>query len=857
MKVLKINLLLALLLFQGMLLQAQNKINFNADWSFQLEDSAHFTLSNYSTDHWRKLNLPHDWTIEADFSKDLEGCTAFSPGGIGWYSKEFKTPIVENQKCFVVFDGVYNNAEFWLNGMKVGEHPYGYAPIHFDLTNYLHKDGTKNRLMVRVDHSRYADSRWYTGSGIYRNVHLVVTEDVLIPVWGTFITTPFVSKEKATVDVKVELFNTTSSNAETKIQLSIVDQEGKEVYQKTKNFQLKADAKDTYQLAFDIENPKLWDVEAPNLYQAKISLIQKEKKVQTEQIPFGIRKLYFDKDKGFFLNDKNVKIKGVCLHHDAGLVGTAVPKDVWRQKLTLLKEGGCNAIRMSHNPASDEFLDLCDEMGFLVQNEFYDEWDLPKDKRYNMHDKEVDYITRGHSEHFQKWAETDLKNTMLSSRNHPSIFQWSIGNEIEWTYPGNRGATGIFKETNKDDKIDWTLWRTEIPPHTPEEVRAFWEAFPKQTYNIGATAKKLADWTKELDTTRYVTANCILPTSSFETGYTDVLDVVGFSYKPHKYDYFKETYPNKIMMGTENVPRWYEWKAAVEREYIAGIFLWTGIDYLGEKRNREWPLKATPHGLLDTAGFPRGSFDMFKALWRDDIPVISIYSQSASKSIYKKDENGAVVEKKKGYWELAPREWQEVNAHWNYENGEKTIVEVYSNCEEVELFQNGKSLGTQHLKDQEDYTYKWAVDFKKGKLVAKGKRNGAQISTSLQTADTPVSIQLTSDRSAMTSNDTDVVKLVAQLVDKKGKEVKYTEEEVTFEIEGLHRFLGTDAGDTRKIINYKSHTVETVNGKCLMMLQATDQPSKVKVTAYSKNKKLGSNEVIINISEGKTDSTVN
>ncbi|MBD0401971.1 glycoside hydrolase family 2 TIM barrel-domain containing protein [Flammeovirga sp. EKP202] len=852
MSVLKVNLLLALLLFQSVQLYAQNKINFNADWSFQLEDSVQFTLSNYSTDHWRKLNLPHDWTIEKDFSNKFEGCTAFSPGGIGWYSKTFETPIQKEQKCFVVFDGVYNNAEFWVNGMKIGAHPYGYAPIYFDMTNYLHKDGTPNRIMVRVDHSRYADSRWYTGSGIYRNVHLVVTEDVLIPVWGTFVTTPKVTNTNATVDVKVDLLNTTREGVNSKIQLSIVDQQGAEVYQKEEAIQLHADGQETYQHSFEIQNPQLWGIDQPHLYQARIKLYNNGVLAQTENVTFGIRKLFFDKDKGFFLNDEPVKIKGVCLHHDAGLVGTAVPKDVWRQKLTLLKEGGCNAIRTSHNPASDEFLDLCDELGFLVQNEFYDEWDLPKDKRYNMHDKEVDYITRGHSEHFQKWAKTDLENTMLSSRNHPSIFQWSIGNEIEWTYPGNRGATGIFKETNKDDKIDWTLWRTEIPPHTPEEVKAFWRAFPEQTYNIGATAKKLADWTRALDTTRYVTANCILPTSSFETGYTDVLDVVGFSYKPHKYDYFKETYPHKVMMGTENVPRWYEWKAAVERDYIAGIFLWTGIDYLGERRNREWPLKATPHGLLDTAGFPRASFYMFKALWREDIPVINMYTQLAQKSIYKVNEEGVVVEKKKGYWELAPREWQEVNAHWNYEKGEKTIVEVYANCDEVELFQNGKSLGVQYLKDQEDYTYKWAVDFKKGKLEAKGKRNGEKASVSLQTVDEPFAIQIIADKTDLLSNDTDVVKLVAQLVDKKGKAVKYLEEEVTFEIEGLHRFLGTDAGDTRTIINYKHHSRETVNGQCLMMLQATENPSTVKVTAYAKNKQLGSNEVIININQNST-----
>ena len=213
---------------------------------------------------------------------------------------------------------------------------------------------------------------------------------------------------------------------------------------------------------------------------------------------------------------------------------------------------------------------------------------------------------------------------MLSARNHPCIFQWSIGNEIEWTYPGNRGATGIFMETNRDDKMDWTLWRTEIPPHTPEQVREFWKNFPEQTFDMGKTAIKLAEWTREMDTTRPITANLILPTSSMETDYAKVLDVIGFSYKPHKYDYFRETYPEKPMMGTENVVQWYEWRAAAERDYIAGVFLWTGVDYMGECRVEDWPIKALPMAPLDLAGFPRGSYYMYKSLWRDDEAVIRI-----------------------------------------------------------------------------------------------------------------------------------------------------------------------------------------------------------------------------------------
>ncbi len=818
--------------------EAQNLINFNKNWLFTESDSRDYSLTAYKPNQWRKLDLPHDWSIEHDFSKELEGCTAFMPGGIGWYSKLFPTTIKENQKCYIIFDGVYNNAEFWLNGMRIGSHPYGYSPVYYDLSKLLEPEGKENRLSVRVDHSRYADSRWYTGSGIYRNVQLLIVDKLHIPVWGTFITTPKVAKEKATVNVQVEVKNDYDEVKKAILITDIFNPKGQKVATLNTAFTLAANQKSTLNQVAELSKPNLWDVDLPQLYEAKSRVVLANMVLEERSTKFGIRSIHFDKDKGFFLNGKNMKIKGVCLHHDAGIVGTAVPKDVWKRRLELLKEGGCNAIRTSHNPASDEFLDLCDELGFLVQNEFYDEWDLPKDKRYNMQDKEIDYITRGHSEHFQLWAEADLKNAMLSSRNHPSVFQWSIGNEIEWTYPGNRGATGIFREEDKDDKMDWTLWRSEVPPHTPEQVREYWKKFPKQTFNIGETARKLAKWTREVDTTRPVVANCILPTSSFETGYTDVLDVVGYSYKPHKYDYFKKTYPHKAMMGTENVPRWYEWKAVIERDFIPGLFLWTGVDYMGECRAEHWPVKVTPHGPLDIAGFPRGSYYMFKALWRDDLAVISMYTQTAAKSIYKKDANGNVVEKKKDYWKLAPREWQAVNPFWNYNDGEQTIVEVYSNCESVELFQNGKSLGKKYLKDQDDYTYKWAVDYQKGELVAKGTKGNEKAVAKLETVGEPVAIRLTPDRTTMAANNTDVVHVVAQLIDKKGREVRNLDDEITFEISGEHRFLGTDNGNTAKLKNFKGKTVPTNFGKCLLEVQATDSASVINILAKNKNGKL-------------------
>ncbi|MFR9595765.1 MAG: glycoside hydrolase family 2 TIM barrel-domain containing protein, partial [Rikenellaceae bacterium] len=528
--------------------QAQEAGNFNDGWLFTLSDSEDYRLTTYDPSQWRKLDLPHDWSIEMPFSAENEGCTGFAAGGIGWYSKIFDTPTSKEEKCYIIFDGVYNNATFWINGIKLGDHPFGYAPIYYDLSPLLAPQGEPNRISVRVDHSRYADSRWYTGSGIYRNVELLTLNKLHIPVWGSFITTPHVSRQSATVKIEIEIENDHKAAKSGSLISKIFDAAGEKVGEVITDFEVKAGEKVTIDKAVEVVNPMLWSVDSPNLYSVKSHIVADGKSLEERSTTIGIRSIRFDKDSGFYLNEENMKIKGVCLHHDAGLVGTAVPKDVWRRRLLALKEMGCNAIRTSHNPPSDEFLDLCDELGFLVQNEFYDEWDLPKDKRYNMQDKEVDYITRGHSESFQQWAEIDLKNTMLSSRNHPSIFQWSIGNEIEWTYPGNRSATGLFKGTNKNGKMDWTLWRVPTPPNSPEQVRDFWASYPEQTFDMGQTATKLAAWTREMDTTRPVTANLILPTSSMETAYAEVLDVVGFSYKETKYDYFREVYPERTMM---------------------------------------------------------------------------------------------------------------------------------------------------------------------------------------------------------------------------------------------------------------------------------------------------------------------
>ncbi|MEN8725605.1 MAG: glycoside hydrolase family 2 TIM barrel-domain containing protein [Lentimonas sp.] len=757
-------------------------------WKFSLGDNEGTEAAAYDDSQWRTVDVPHDWSVEASFSEEHEGATGYLPGGIGWYRKVFQP--LRTETTYLHFDGVYNNATIYLNGEKLGDHPYGYSPFYYDISDKL-IDGD-NVVAVRVDHSRSCDSRWFTGSGIYRSVELVGAAKTHIPVWGTFVTTPEVSADKASVQIEVEVCNAAEGIT---VITEILDLSGQPVAEAS------SAAADKVVQLMEVAQPQLWDVDAPNLYQA-VTAIQKGSEVlDTVTTRFGIRTFRFDANEGFFLNGRNMKIKGVCLHHDGGCVGSAVPDDVWRRRFAKLKEGGCNAIRIAHNPGSTDFLHLCDEMGLLVQDEFFDEWDNPKDKRKNMNEQHSDYISRGYTEHFQEWAERDLKDVMRSHRNHPSIFQWSIGNEIEWTYPRNAEATGFFN-------ADWSgnyFWAQ--PPHSVDEIKRLLKELPKAEYDIGETAQKLSRWTKEMDTTRPVTANCILPSSSYLSGYADALDVIGFSYRRVIYDYGHENYPDLPLMGAENLGQWHEWKAIEARPHVSGTFLWTGIDYLGEVDGR-WPVRANESGLLDTAGFARGSFHMMKTLWCDQ-PHVHLTTKTLGESPYIHDtDTGFIGEEDPAAWQEKLWVWHDVNTHWNYSEGEMIAVEVYSNCESVELFLNYESLGKKLLSEFPDRIYKWAVPFTAGKLEARG----CDAADSMMTAGRGVAILLEQDGSH----------IIAQVVDALGSPVKHEAHEIVFDLKSDARILGVDNGSPKNVQDFQSDRIVTSQGRCLMVASTTE-----------------------------------
>ena len=797
--------------------------DFNAEWEFALLDS----IGHKSTDEelaWRSVTLPHDWSIEASFDSAYEGATGYLPGGTGWYRKKFDSPESTETKTYLYFDGVYNNAEVWLNGKKLGFHPYGYSPFYYDITPYLHQDNSRNLLEVKADRTRYADSRWYTGSGIYRDVKLITVPKLHIPVWGTYLTTPKITSEEATVHLEVKVKNAESESQSFTLQTVLYNPDGNKVAERSDEFRVASGEEQEFSQELAVTDPQLWDIQNTQQYRSVTSILQEGNEVDRYETPFGIRSIRFDPDQGFFLNGEHTLIKGVCLHHDGGLVGAAVPKGVWRRRLEKLKAAGCNAIRISHNPGSAEFLDLCDEMGFLVQNEFFDEWDNPKDKRLNQHERHNDYISRGYTEYFQEWAERDLKNTMLRDRNHPSIIQWSIGNEIEWSYPRYSHASGYFN-------MGWQgnyFW--ELPPITSAEIKQRYQESPEEEYVLSETAHKLANWTREMDTTRAVVANCILPSVSHVSGYTDALDVVGYSYRRVLYDYGHEHYPDKPIMGTENLGQWHEWKSVTDRPFIAGTFLWTGIDYMGESHN-QWPRKSTPSGLLNTAGFEKPSYHMMKTLWSDE-PHIYIATQTKEKSIYKIDEaRGNPVERNPGAWEKALWVWHDVNEHWNYPENCMTIVEVYSNCEEVELLLNDQSLGTKYLADFEDRIYKWAVPFTAGTLEARGIKDGKPATLKRITAGEPAGIQLSTYEETIAADGESVAHIVAQLVDEIGNPVKNQEREISFTLAGDYKLLGVDNGSPDNVQDFQSNSLVTDQGRALLILQSTEEPSTITISA--------------------------
>jgi beta-galactosidase len=766
--------------------------NFNFNWKFNKGDQPGAEKSDFNDSGWRILDLPHDWSIEGPFSKEWASSTAYLPGGIGWYRKTFTVPADQkDRKTFLYFDGVYNNSEVWVNGVYLGKRPNGYISFQYDLSPWL-KYGQENTVAVKVDHSKYGDSRWYTGSGIYRNVKLIITSPLHIKKWGVRYTTPEVSAEKAKLNIEVTVLNELKAASTFNLKNYLVA--GKDTVGKTsQKITLEPSGEKVILQSMDVIKPKLWDIDSPDLY-SLITVLEGKDTKDNLTTKVGFRNFRFDPDKGFFLNGRNLKLKGVCLHHDDGALGSAVPQKEIERRLDLLKELGCNSIRTSHNPYSSDFLDLCDIKGFIVIDEAFDEWELPKNKwieGWNNGTPGKD----GYSSVFKEWATTDLTDFVMRDRNHPSVFMWSIGNEID--YP--------------NDPYTHPILSTQANPQT------FAKYNPKlpDANRLGVVAKELVATIKKLDTTRPVTAGLASVLMSNETGYADALDVVGYNYQEFRYASDHQKYTKRPIYGSENSMTLEAWNAVKDNDYVIGQFLWTGFEYLGEAG--QWPARHSTSGVIDLAGNKKPEFYFRQSLWSDK-PMVWI--GTTDKAV-----NSGPV----NLWSH-----KRVDPLWNWNDGQIISVNTFTNCEEVELFLNNKTLGIQKLTNFKSSVIIWDIPYEKGILKAIARNNGKDVATcELKTTGTPSIIHAKCDAAAIRADKQDIARIYVNINDIDGNTVYNAENEITCTVSGPVKLIGMEDANPQNTEDYKGIKHKTYHGKVLIYVQSLDKSGKATITLSS------------------------
>ncbi|GGA86315.1 hypothetical protein GCM10008015_28780 [Flavobacterium palustre] len=734
--------------------QVRKTINFDANWQFIKGEIAGAEKLDFNDKSWRTLDVPHDWSIEGPY--DRENPTArgggYLPAGIGWYRKTFQLDEADSKKLFSIeFDGVMANSEVWINGKHLGKRPYGYISFVYDLTPYLNfGKGKNNVIAVRADNTIQPASRYYTGAGIYRHVRLVAVNKTHFKHWGTQITTPNPTAKKAVINIKTEIENGVAGTY--KLQIDIIDNSGKVVKSIESQENIVAGKNNELSKEIEIINPKLWNIEAPNLYTVTTKLYSGKTLIDNETTTIGIRNAEFRAETGFWLNNKNYKIKGVCLHHDGGAVGAAVPLGVWKERLKKLKEVGVNGIRTSHNPVAPEFLDLCDQMGFVVMDETFDTWTAAK------HNGE-----KGYNLNFKDWWEQDTKDMILRDRNHPSIVIYSIGNEIH-------------------DNLSY-----------PEGYKTY---------------KMQEDVVKKYDNTRPVTMALFRPANSkvYLSGFAAQMDVVGQNYRENELIAAHEANPTWKVIGTENTHVLNQWLALRDKPYMAGQFLWTGYDYLGEA---DWPETTNNQGLFDRAGNWKQQ-SLQRDSWWSEEPVVHI--------VRKSDNAGA------GFWvaDWTPNDFD------TYDNAK---INVYSNCDEVELFLNDKSLGSLK-KPADDSPREWNVTFEEGTIKAIGKNNGKIVAQEEHTsAGKPAKIILTKSNATVANNWDDVTFITATIVDEKGIRCANADNLIKFSITDSGKIVAVDNGNIIDHEGYQGPATRAYQGSAIAIIKAAKDNGTITIKA--------------------------
>lgn len=750
--------------------------DFCFDWKFFKGNIDNAYLMDADESSWVDVQLPHDWSIEGPVDKNNPGGEAngFFPGGIGWYRKHFRLlPEDKDKKIFINFGGIYHNSKIWINERSLPVRPYGYISFEHDLTPYV-KFGEENVIAVRVSNTDQPNCRWYTGSGIYRPVRLIVTDKLHVKNWGTYVTTPKILPNEAIVRVRTEAINSYAGTKTCSLVTRILDPEGKIVAERTAEHELLTKSDYLFDQEINVPEPELWSIENPVMYKVQ-TVIRDETRICDEyETPFGIRYFKFDKDKGFLLNGKSVLMKGVCLHQDAGCLGAAVPPRAMERRLEVLKSIGCNAIRTSHNPPSNEFLDMCDEKGFVVIDEPFDKWDGQ------------------HGKWFNKWWRVDLLDTLRRDRNHPSIVMWSMGNEV-----GGQGE--------------------------PE--------FNKQL-------KAMVDLTHEFEPTRPVTYALRPPSDllSLEekvklvTTVSKIVDVACCNYQEQWFEDYRKENPDIVIIASESYPYYRgegnshkafypfnPWLDVEKHDYVAGTFYWTGIDYLGEAV-AGWPYHGWNCSLIDTCGWVRPVGELVKSFWTDK-PMVHIAVMDNSL-----DE----PEPTKDHWG-----WPKMVSHWNLPQlkGKKVKVATFTNCPVVELLVNGKSMGTKKLSDFPDKMVVWEVSYAPGRIEARGIDKGKTAAVhKLQTAGKEKRIELVADRKVISADGIDLCNVEIKITDENGILVPSADHQLKFDVQGPGKIVGVDNGDVTSMESYKAETRKAFYGRALVVIQSAQKSGKLTLT---------------------------
>ena len=785
---------------------ARERECFDDGWLFALADSSSMAQVDYRDSNWRKLDLPHDWAIEGDFSpSNPSGAGGGAlPGGIGWYRKHFH--VGNASRYFIEFDGVYMNSTVYVNGKKVGHRPYGYSSFHYDISEYVNRNAD-NVIAVRVDNSDQPNSRWYSGCGIYRHVWLTSTSELCVAPWGVHVettgkgevqvTTTLYQPEKVMKDKSLKGF----------VRQSVVDSEGKVVASTGWTSSLLAKMK--------VRKPRLWSVESPCVYQVKTELRNaKGEIVDVVMTTTGFRFFKFDAEKGFSLNGKSMKINGVCEHHDLGCLGAAFLDDAMHRKLTILKDMGVNAIRCSHNPPAPELLNMCDTMGFIVMDESFDMWRRKKTQN--------DY-----ARFFDEWHERDLTDLILRDRNHPSILMWSIGNEV-------------LEQWSSAEADTLTLEQANLILNAGHDASTLAKEGELSVNSL--LTRHLAEIVRKYDTTRPITAGCNEPNPNNHLFKSGAIDVIGFNYHHEWVKDVPKNFPGKPFIFSESVSalqtrgyymmpsdsvykapvEWWlpytdpsfkcsaydnmhaswsstheeTWDVVKHNDFVGGQFIWTGFDYIGEPTPYAYPARSSYFGIVDLAGFPKDTYYMYQSEWTDK-PVLHLFP------------------------------------HWNWIEGQTIDMWCYYNqADEVELFINGESQGIRQKQDSHQYHVMWRVNFVPGEVKVVARQNGKVVREKvIRTAGAPHHIRLTSDRNSLPADGKSLAFVTVEILDKDGNLCPNAENQVFFDVEGGAVNAGVDNGCQTSLERFKDNNRKAFSGKCLVVLQSQRKHSEVTLTA--------------------------